>query len=461
MNTGTACSRSLKLFLRGQTGRSSHCYKPCYRSLSTTTTVPSLSKAVQSPPRLRRSKSTSGSSSKRLAYDFNNPGNDVGPVKFDYVYLRDSCNCPLCVDPSTRQKLFSTAEISLDITSREVVRSDDGVTRIRWRNDIPGYDENHESVYSLEFFLNGANARYDTAAQVYWDRALMQREVNWLAYDDYIRDEKVLLQALLQLKKYGLVFLKDVPQGDERAVERIGERIGVLRDTFYGRTWDVRSMVDAKNVAYTSQRLGLHMDLLYFADPPGLQLLHCLRNTTEGGSSLFADSFRAASELLAAKPNCGTALKEFPVTWHYRNDSQHYHYTRPTVELERYMAKSSRQASISNVNWSPPFQAPFEVNNGTHDNGQHLRLYLHSARLLAEKMEADEALFEMRLEEGQCVIFNNRRVVHGRRAFDAGSGERWLKGAYLDGDAFRSRFRVLSEKHGPEYVVHQEVPSER
>ena len=44
------------------------------------------------------------------------------------------------------------------------------------------------------------------------------------------------------------------------------------------------------------------------------------------------------------------------------------------------------------------------------------------------------------------MVFQNRRVLHARRGFDAESGDRWLKGAYVGGDAYRSKLRVLMEK---------------
>lgn len=44
------------------------------------------------------------------------------------------------------------------------------------------------------------------------------------------------------------------------------------------------------------------------------------------------------------------------------------------------------------------------------------------------------------------MIFNNRRVLHGRRQFEAGTGQRWLKGTYVDTDVFNSKWRVLNER---------------
>jgi gamma-butyrobetaine dioxygenase len=67
-------------------------------------------------------------------------------------------------------------------------------------------------------------------------------------------------------------------------------------------------------------------------------------------------------------------------------------------------------------------------------------------REFAGLVESEENLYEYRLQEGECVIFNNRRVLHGRRQFDTTTGSRWLKGAYIDTDVFMSKYRVLSEK---------------
>ena len=185
------------------------------------------------------------------------------------------------------------------------------------------------------------------------------------------------------------------------------------------------------------------MDLLYFESPPGLQFLHSIQNSTTGGESLFADSFRAATLIRMDAPELFRALTRFPVTYHYENDGQHYHYTRPTIVLDEnsYL----REKRISHVNWAPPFQAPFEVDIGQEVQDQ-FRQYILAAKAFAEHVDAPASQFELRLEEGVCAVFFNRRILHSRRAFDANSGDRWLKGAYVDIDAFNSKYRTLTEK---------------
>ncbi|KAH0545035.1 hypothetical protein FGG08_000806 [Glutinoglossum americanum] len=387
-------------------------------------------------------------------------GIDRGYKNFDYVFLRDACTCQQCIDPSTRQRLFQTSDIPANIKTRDIKPTAEGNLKLTWENDIPGYGDAHISEITPQFVRANEDlrrrirGRYNDQRQILWDRGIMEENVKWIEYKEYVADDEKFFEALLQLSRYGLVFLKGVPDS-ERAIETIGNRIGPLRDTFYGRTWDVKSVPNAKNIAYvqwfplerllltyaryTPHNLGLHMDLLYFANPPTLQLLHCLRNSVTGGSSIFSDSFHAATRIQLSSQSHFKSLTTFPVTFHYRNAGEHYHYIRPTVELEQYSYR--KRPRIANVNWSPPFQGPYEI----HLEGTELRLYLAAVKEFAKFTRAPQSQFELTLKPGECVIFNNRRVLHARRAFDPSSGERWLKGAYVDGDPFQSRLRVLSE----------------
>ena len=184
------------------------------------------------------------------------------------------------------------------------------------------------------------------------------------------------------------------------------------------------------------------MDLLYFESPPGIQLLHCIENAATGGESLFADAVRAATLLRLNSPPLFRSLTSFPVTFHYHNAGHHYHCTHPTVVLDPHGFRDRQR--IAHVNWAPPFQAPFEADTGG-DSLSLFRQYIVAAKELARHLDDPAAQFQLRLEPGVCALFLNRRVVHSRRAFDPASGPRWLRGAYLDIDAFCSRLRVLSE----------------
>jgi len=252
-----------------------------------------------------------------------------------------------------------------------------------------------------------------------------------------------LYDGLKQLQLYGLVFLRNVPDS-EKAIEDIGGRIGPLKNTFYGLTWDVKSVPQAKNVAYTHQYLGLHMDLLYTDSPPALQLLHCLKNSCEGGTSLFCDSYQAAVQLREDNINAFDRLLLQKTRFVYDNAGENY-------AKKRYVVQVGKNKEIVSINWSPPFQGPFIIPGGSLDSkgASRFRSYARALKELAARIEAPENIYEYRLKEGECVIFNNRRVLHARTAFDISSGERWLKGAYIDKDVWTSRHRVLDKIFRP------------
>ena len=73
------------------------------------------------------------------------------------------------------------------------------------------------------------------------------------------------------------------------------------------------------------------------------------------------------------------------------------------------------------------------------------RAYRHFTRLLFDP--ANAVVFK--LAPGDLLLLDNRRVLHGRKAFD-GAGERWLQGCYADKDGLRSTHAALMRETMPE-----------
>ncbi|RMZ66658.1 gamma-butyrobetaine dioxygenase [Pyrenophora seminiperda CCB06] len=384
-----------------------------------------------------------------------------GDIKvFDTVFLRDSCTCPKCVDPHSKNKLFQTSDIpdSLEGSARAIVDEEKGDSiELEWLTDVKGYATEHRTrhsidwlrrAYTTEIELRGGSRHDD---RVFWNKKKIIQDNKWLDYDAYMADDSTLFDALTHLDKYGLLFIKNVPESEESVIS-LASRIGTLKDTFYGRTWDVRSKPKAENIAYTPDYLGLHMDLLYTANPPHLQLLHSLRARTPGGESFFSDAFAAAHQLRRQSEGHFRTLCTFPVTYHYHHPEYHYHMTRPVIETFPSLRYEATDSAIRRINWSPPFQAPFEARIGS-ENSTSLRSFIAASHAYEKLLNSEENVYEYRLNEGECVIFDNRRVLHARRAFDATKGERWLKGAYVDDDVFYSKLRILEEKFEGKWVA--------
>lgn len=364
----------------------------------------------------------------------------------DYATLRDACQCDNCVDQHSKQRSFRTSDVPSTITPRSV-KWDGENLEIKWKNDVPGYDESHTSTYSASFLKSPASYSVGDATpsryRILWDSKRMQRDQHWISYEDYINDDAKFTIAMRKLAQFGLLFVKDIPDSREM-VERIATRMGPLRNSFYGSTWDVRTVPQAKNVAYTNVFLGFHMDLMYMNDPPAYQLLHCLKNSCDGGESLFSDSFAAARRVFQKDKSVVRLLQEFPLNYEYVHEDQIYHHSWPLIETTK--PGSSNSMHFRHINYSPPFQGALRPRGNVDKWSNTFERFREALAAFAKELEDEQSIFELKLNPGECVIFENRRVVHARRGFNTSTGERWLAGAYVDEDALLSQFRVCKTK---------------
>lgn len=141
--------------------------------------------------------------------------------------------------------------------------SQEGV-HIVWR-------DGHESFYSGADLSRITGSRPDSTqilhhhARHLWDRQKLEKSELRISYET-AKTSEGLYRVLKQAHQFGVVIIEGVPSDltEDKTCElrSFVETIGGIRNTFYGETWDVRSVKDSKNVAYTSVDLGLHMDLL-------------------------------------------------------------------------------------------------------------------------------------------------------------------------------------------------------
>lgn len=170
-------------------------------------------------------------------------------------------------------------------------------------------------------------------------------------------------------------------------------------------------------------------------------------------------------------PEHYTALRDHEVPFVYDNDGYWYYRTHRTVEEAPrpgpLKASTSPPSSPSHspspadpihfhaVNYSPPFQAAFPPTSPPESQTALFAALAAFERLLARP----EGMYEFTMQQGDMVVFDNRRVLHARRAFrnkpppcpsaaagEEGSAEptRWLKGCYMDGDVVWNKLRVLN-----------------
>ncbi|EKM60513.1 uncharacterized protein PHACADRAFT_63017, partial [Phanerochaete carnosa HHB-10118-sp] len=371
-------------------------------------------------------------------------------ISYSLQWLRDSCQCPRCVHPSSRQKLHRTSDIPNDAIADSVRLSDDGI-HITW---APG----HSTFYSADFleryaFSYKLHAFHRDVDPLPWDKPRVQSAPDLFLEYQGLSSPSGLLRALTQLTRYGLIFVTgvspDETSNDKCEARRLAQLFAEIRETFYGEMWDVVNVKNSKNIAYTNLHLGLHMDLLYFQHPPRYQLLHCLRNRVQGGTSVFVDALYAANRLQDTHPPDFDVLTKTLVPFHYINNGNHLHHVHPTIELNHEDYIHTGRKRVQFINYSPPFQAPLPALT-PHE------FYSALSRFTA-LLDSPEAAFEYTLREGDAILFDNRRILHARTAFndlprsfqndsEADTTNRWLKGCYLEADKVLNRRRVLEAR---------------
>lgn len=161
---------------------------------------------------------------------------------------------------------------------------------------------------------------------------------------------------------------------------------------------------------------------------------------------MFLDALHAAQVLRTTHPTHFDVLTRVPVSFHYINDGHHLHHDHYTIELApTTTCPPARLLPISHINYSPPFQAPLPVKTPP----EFYEAMAEFTRIIDDPAHT----YEYTLSEGDAVLFDNRRTLHARTAFQnrpepvLGDGEpnRWLKGCYLEGDAILDKIRVLTK----------------
>jgi gamma-butyrobetaine dioxygenase len=340
------------------------------------------------------------------------------------IWLRD--NSPDELHPHTRERTFDLTSVPVDIRPEQVVPSPRELT-LRW----PG--KATPSTYPVDWLVDHApgRSRDDPArvARQTWDAASLER-LPVASATACRSDPAALLAALNSLKRFGLVLFTGLDDSDS-AGEALGELIGFKRRTNFGVTFDVISKPSPNNLAYTALALPPHTDLPNQELVPGYQCLHCYRNGVEGGASLFIDGFAVCDELREDHPADFELLADLAVPWRFHDDSDDVRYRRPIIGLDRQgeLESITLNAHIADI---PDFEPSRLVD------------FYRAYRGLLLRTRDSRYQVSHWLRPGEMVMFDNRRLLHGRREFDPDTGERHLRGFYIEHNEVDNRIRVLA-----------------
>ena len=314
-----------------------------------------------------------------------------------------------------------------DLDAASFALTDDGGLRVEWR------PEGHVSVYAAGWLRRhqeaGADGPTCRPAPATWGAELSDA-MPGADYDAVSGSDAALLDWLLTLRDRGIAVLRGTPR-KPLSVLALAQLIGPVRATNFGEHFDVVSMPDPNSNAYTALGLLCHTDLPNWERPPDYQLLHCLENDAEGGDSLVVDGFAAAETLRRRDPAAFRLLSRHPIDFRFQDRVSDIRFRALTIGLDE-------AGAVEEVRFN--FAVMGAVSAPAHRIGALCRALRAFASVIRDP--ALECRYPLRA--GALLVFDNRRVLHGRTAFDPSTGRRHLQGCYVDRDQLLSRIRVLS-----------------
>ncbi len=342
---------------------------------------------------------------------------------YNYLWLRN--NTLEARHPRTRQRVISFLQLPAEPNPETISINTEEALCIEWKDGA-------KSQYSVAYLQQlAAETQQPSLPEI----------TQWLPQDrpqeplfDYqaLEEQREQLRLLTHFYRYGLAVVDGVPQQDGQVL-KFTRRFGFVRETNYGELFDVRTVPEADHLAYTGVELPLHTDNPYRSPVPGIQLLHCLQSDV-AATSTFADGFQVAELLRKQSPKSFELLTQTPVRFSYRSQGCWLQQDIPIIQVDAVQ-------NLSGICFNDRSMAALPAQM------KYLKDFYSAYRDLSTLMLSEQNTLEFLLKPGQLVIFDNHRVLHGRKALSANTGTRWLQGCYADHDSFQSNLRCLQGKY--------------
>ena len=248
--------------------------------------------------------------------------------------------------------------------------------------------------------------------------------INYTGFND-----SVFKQWLTLLIKYGAARLTETPIEDH-FIEEIATKVGCIRSSNFGYIFSVESKAEPDSTANTMLSLGQHTDLPSRETPPGFQFLHCLVNDSSGGESLLSDGYTLVKAIREEQPEAFESLTTDEWVFMNRAEDADHRWIGPCIELP----SANRPLTL---------RAFYPVRSMPHMPKSRIKDAYAALKIFYEYTRDQRFTIRYRLNPGDLIVFDNRRILHGRDEI-LPDGERRLVGCYMDQDEVYSRFRVLN-----------------
>ena len=192
--------------------------------------------------------------------------------EFASLWLRDNLRDDR--DPHSGQRLVDIPDLPENPRIRSAV-AHNGAVNIEWEA------EPRPATFELEWLRAHASNRSlrppEFAPKRWLDGSTLDaaKDFAWATFHAAQSDRALRAAWTARLLQDGIAFLREVPSVDAGILEAAA-LMGRVSETNYGQVFDVRSVPQPENLAYSDLGLGLHTDNPYREPVPGFQVLHAL-----------------------------------------------------------------------------------------------------------------------------------------------------------------------------------------
>ena len=353
------------------------------------------------------------------------------PLRYHSTWLRDNALDYKTRDKKNGQRLISISDIPVKTYIKSASLNKKGKEIII--NFLP---KKKQVKFSSSWLKKHAYDKKESNSKVWinsdlkiWSKATLKR-VPIINYKSAKSDKKLLLKWLKSLHCYGFAKMSGCEK-KSGTISKIANLFGYIRETNYGKWFDVKSKSNAVNLAYTNLALKAHTDNPYRNPVPTIQILHCLKNSTKGGDSKVVDGFNAALRLKKENKRYFNLLSKYCSRFEFkRKKNSHLKSRFPMIAL-------SPDGELTAVHFNNRSIAPI-----TDVPYNDMTNYYKAYRKFSSIIDDSAMALTFKLNPGECFIVDNTRVLHARTAY-SGKGSRWLQGCYVDKDGLLSTILTL------------------
>ena len=326
----------------------------------------------------------------------------------------------------TRERMITLTDIPVEIEASEASITQDGFLYVRWMPEE--LESRYHPGWLRAHIPDAPNPISALPACQLW-RSRNSFEPTW--FDGIAvraRRPEAFNAWLESILVHGVGLLTGLPP-DPAIMPAIPEMIGPVRISNFGKVFEVINRPQANTNAYTALALAAHSDLSTREYMPGLQFLFCVINEASGGDCILADGFSVAEQLKQESEEFYEVLSTVPIPFGTKDKDSDYRYTAPILEHDR----SGKLSTLRYTYWlRSPMRGDFDT----------ITTFYTALRRFQEIAGEPSNQINFRLQSGDLMAFDNRRILHGRAAFNPVSGDRLLRGCYGEREELESCWRI-------------------